>query len=124
MFLSYSARHCQRRGPRGQRLSAVLRRLAEQVEDRIRIAELTRSFGDRAYGALLLVFAIPNLVPLPPGSSTILGLPLILVAAQLALGRTSLWLPQAVGNRSLAKRELQRVVDYGLPTLRWTERLL
>lgn len=124
MFLSYAARHGRRRRPRGQRLSAVLRRVAEQVEDRIRIAELTHGFGDRAFGALLLLFAIPNLVPLPPGSSTILGLPLILVAAQLALGRDSLWLPQAVGNRSLAKRDLQRVVDYGLPTLRWTERLL
>jgi hypothetical protein len=102
----------------------MLRRFTEQAEDRIRIAELTCSFGDRTFGALLLIFAIPNLVPLPPGSSTVLGLPLILVAAQLALGRDSLWLPQAVGNRSLAKRDLQRVVDCALPPLRWTERLL
>lgn len=102
----------------------MLRRIAARVEDRIRIADLTASFGDRAFGALLLVFAVPNLVPLPPGSSTVLGAPLLLVAAQLALGRSSLWLPRTVGNWSLQKRDLQRIVDYGVPTLRRTERLL
>ena len=86
--------------------------------------ELVDSFGDRAFGALLLVLAIPNLIPLPPGSSTVLGLPLILIAAQLKLGRTALWLPQTVGNRSLAKRDLQRVVERTLPALRRMERLL
>jgi hypothetical protein len=38
---------------------------------------------------------------------------LIFIAAQLAMGRTSLWLPRAVGDRSLAKRDLQRMVEYG-----------
>ncbi len=108
----------------GQRLSAILRRLAEVVEDRIRLAELSGTFGDRAFGALLLVFALPNLLPLPPGTSTVLGVPLILIAAQLAIGRSELWLPRAVGNRSLSKSDLQRVVTYGVPALRRTERLL
>lgn len=124
MSFAYLAQKGARRPRRGQRLSSALRRIAEQVEDRIRIAHLTESFGDRAFGALLFFFAIPNLIPLPPGSSAVLGAPLILIAAQLAMGRTSLWLPRAVGDRSLAKRDLQRMVEYGLPTLRRTERLL
>lgn len=88
------------------------------------MSELARSFGDRTFGALLLVFALPNLIPLPPGSSTVLGVPLIFIAAQLALGRSVLWLPRSIGERSFAKADMQRLVDYTLPTLRRTERLL
>ena len=109
---------------RGQRLSSLLRRLAGEIEDQIRLADLARSFGDRTFGALLLVFALPNLIPLPPGSSTVLGVPLIFIAAQLALGRPELWLPRSIGERSFAKGDLQRLVNYTLPALRRTERLL
>ena len=87
--------------------------MAHQVEDRIRLVDLSRAFGDRAFGALLLVFALPNLLPLPPGSSTVLGIPLMLISVQLALERTELWPPRAVGERSLGKGDLQRIVAYG-----------
>src|SRR5215204_4783667 len=65
-----------------------------------------------------------NLVPLPPGSSTLLGIPLILAGAQLAVGRSSLWLPQVVGNRTLFRREIERLVCFTLGALRRTEQLL
>jgi len=113
-----------RRSPRPQRISATLRRLAHQIEDRIRLSDLVGHFGDRTFAAILLVFAIPNLIPLPPGSSTVLGIPLILAGAQLAVGRSSLWLPQVVGNRTLFRREVERLVYFSLPALRRTERLL
>jgi hypothetical protein len=105
-------------------MSATLRRLAHQIEDRIRLSELVVHLGDRTFGAILLVFAIPNLIPLPPGSSTVLGIPLILAAAQLAMGRSSLWLPQVVGNRTLLRSDLERLVYHGVPALRRLERLL
>jgi hypothetical protein len=112
------------RSPRPQRMSATLRRLAHQIEDQIRLSELVVHLGDRTFGAILLVFAIPNLIPLPPGSSTVLGIPLILAAAQLAMGRSSLWLPQVVGNRTLLRSDLERLVYHGVPALRRLERLL
>ncbi len=105
-------------------MSATLRRLAHQIEDQIRLSELVVHLGDRTFGAILLVFAISNLIPLPPGSSTVLGIPLILAAAQLAMGRSSLWLPQVVGNRTLLRSDLERLVYYGVPALRRLERLL
>jgi hypothetical protein len=105
-------------------MSATLRRLAHQIEDRIRLSEFIGHLGDRTFGAILLVFAIPNLIPLPPGSSTVLGIPLILAAGQLAIGRSSLWLPSVVGNRTLLRRDLERLVYHGVPALRRLERLL
>jgi hypothetical protein len=112
------------RSPRPQRMSATLRRLAHQIEDRIRLSEFIGHLGDRIFAAILLVFAIPNLIPLPPGSSTVLGIPLILAAPQLAMGRSSLWLPQVVGNRTLLRSDLERLVYHGVPALRRLERLL
>jgi hypothetical protein len=45
------------------------------------VAELLETAGDRAFGALMFVFALPNVVPTPPGVSAALGLPLIVLAA-------------------------------------------
>jgi hypothetical protein len=47
---------------------------------------LATALRDRAIGALILVFALPNTIPMPPGVSSILGAPLLFLTAQLALG--------------------------------------
>lgn len=49
--------------------------------------------GDRAFGALLLILSIPNILPVP-GLSTATGLPMILIGAQMAAGRKGPWLPR------------------------------
>jgi hypothetical protein len=41
----------------------------------------------RAVVALILVFALPNVIPVPPGTSAILGTPLLFLTVQLALGK-------------------------------------
>lgn len=106
------------------RLSTVLRQVAAQPAESIQLAELAEIFADRAFGALMFLFAIPNLIPLPPGSSAVLGAPLVLIAAQLALGRRVLWLPEVIARRSIRKADYERALSYGLPYLRRTERLL
>jgi len=88
----------------GHALSAVLQRLAQQTDrDRISVRDLLAALGDRALGALLFVFAFPNVFPMPPGISTILGAPLVFLAAQLLLGRAP-WLPQARWCRAMYRR--------------------
>ena len=77
--------------PRVRRTSEVLREavLAEPGE-RISVEQLDRALGRRAYGALMLLFALPNLVPvMPPGVSSVLSLPLLLLSVQLAAGRVA-----------------------------------
>lgn len=118
-FLSRS-----RRTARPPRFSTVLRLLGEEPEDRISFTKLTETFGDRVFGALMFIFAVPNVLPLPPGSSSVLGAPLLLIAAQLAVGRRTLWLPKAVRERSIARDDFRHLVGRVLPYLRWTERLL
>ena len=53
------------------------------------VDEAIEALGDRAYGLAMLMLALPMAVPISsiPGISTVFGIPLILIAAQLMLGR-------------------------------------
>ena len=109
---------------RRRRLSSVLRDYLRRPLPTIRIADLVDLFGDRAFGALLLIFAVPNLIPMPVNASAILGIPLILIAGQLATGRRELWLPTLIRSRGFGRPEFCHLVERITPTLRRTERLL
>ena len=110
--------------PGGQTLSAVLLALAAQTDrERISIGDLLAALGDRALGALLFIFAFPNVLPVPPGTSTLLGAPLIFLAAQLMFGRTP-WLPAVVSRRSLQQADFATLVRRVVPWLQRAERLL
>jgi len=102
-----------------ERLSQMLRRLLHTGQDTFALGQITRMLKDRGFGALMLLLAAPNLVPLPPGVSTIFGIPLILVATQLIIGYRKPLLPRAVRNRELSARTLTRVIDWIVP---WVER--
>ncbi len=79
---------------------------------------------DRAFGALMLIFAAPNVLPLPPGTSTVLGAPLIFLAAQLALGRPRPWLPKLMAARSMSREDFAITIGRVTPWLVSAERLL
>jgi hypothetical protein len=99
-------------------ISTVLRELG--AEDRMRLGDIVDRFGRRAFGSLLFVFAIPNLLPLPPGSSTVLGAPLLLLAPQLALGVNAPWLPRWLDDRTISGADLTKAFGRLLP---WVERI-
>jgi len=79
--------------------------------------------GDRALAALLFIFAFPNVLPTPPGTSAILGAPLVFLAAQLAFGRGP-WLPAVIANRSLTRASFNALMLRIGPWLNRAERLL
>jgi hypothetical protein len=69
----------------------------------ISVRDILNAFGDRAFAALMLVFAAPNMFPLPPGVSAVLGAPLLFITAQLMLGYSSLRLPHMIADRSMRR---------------------
>ena len=75
------------------------------------------------FGALLLIFAIPNVVPTPPGTSAITGAPLVFLAAQLMLGQSP-WLPKIIANRSMTREDFAAIVRRISPWLARGERML
>ena len=79
------------------RLSDIVRSMDTSQDTTI--GALADSLGERAFGALMFIFAVPNAIPMPPGTSAILGLPLVILTWQVLAGRQSLWLPQVVRKR-------------------------
>jgi hypothetical protein len=108
----------------GGRLSEVLERLASDEErERISVADILAAMGDRTFGALILIFALPNVVPTPPGTSALTGAPLIFLSAQLMLG-LSPWLPGIIARRSMARTDFAAITARVSPYLARGERLL
>jgi hypothetical protein len=104
-------------------LSELLQDLTEGPPGPVRVRDMVDHFGHRAFGAMLFAFSVPNLLPLPPGSSTFLALPLVLLSPQLALGVKSPWLPRRVAERTIERRTLKKTFDKIIPRLRQVERL-
>jgi hypothetical protein len=112
--------------PKSRRTSELLRDfVAEAGGARISLGGLRDALGDRGFGVLLFVFALPNLVPVNiPLLSAVLGLPLVLLAAQLSYGRHKPWFPDWLTDQTFPRRGFDAVVARALPALERAERLL
>lgn len=125
--MPHRGRFQRRRANRShERLSELLDRLAyEDDSERIAFGGLLEAVGDRAFGALILVFSIPAvMVGIIPGISALLGLPLLLLSIQLAIGSPRPWLPRSVSARSLERSAFTRIVVTIHPRLQRFEKLL
>ena len=99
--------------------------MASQTGPRISLGALRDALGDRGFGVLLFIFALPNLVPVNiPLLSAVLGLPLVLLAAQLSYGRHKPWFPDWLTEQSFPRQGFAAVVHRALPYLERAERLL
>lgn len=107
-------------------VSATLQRLAsEWPAERISLGEMIHAFGMRGYGLLIVLFAIPNLIPIYiPGLSPIFGIPLALVCLQMAMGYPEPRLPKLLTARTMAIADLRRIVAGAVPRLQRIERWL
>jgi hypothetical protein len=111
---------------RPRRTSHLLRDfVTSHSEPRISLGALRDALGDRGFGVLLFIFALPNLVPVNiPLLSAVLGLPLVLLAAQLTYGRHKPWFPRWLTRQSFPREGFANVVLRSLPYLEGAERLL
>lgn len=108
----------------GAKLSEVLLDLSTDASrDRISLRELFDALDDRALAALIFIFALPNVVPTPPGTSAVLGVPLVILSAQLLAG-TRPWLPNFLAQRSMSREIFKVVIDKAAPWLSRSERLM
>lgn len=90
----------------------------------ILINDLLRDLGEKSFGWAMLLFSLINLLPLPPGTTLLTALPLILIAGQMALGFEQLQLPKMIGRREVQRESLRRVVHKMRPISRRIERII
>lgn len=75
------------------------------------LSELARQLHSRVWGGLLVIFAAINIIPLPPGTNTVLAIPLVLISAQMVFGRASPWFPLWIDRRGVTKAELHKLIE-------------
>ena len=105
-------------------VTELLELIAGRAGDAVSVADLLETFGDRAFGALMFVFAAPLVLPMPPGVSALLGAQLIFITAQWTMGRKTLWLPKALLARTIPMADFRALVVKLKPHLARLERRL
>lgn len=104
--------------------SQVLRDIGAKDDPKLYLGELTNAFGERAFGALMLFFGLMNIaIGIIPGTTTILGAPLLLMGFQLIIRQDQLWLPRWALRRWIERETYRQGVEKVLPRLRQVERL-
>ncbi|GGL43639.1 MULTISPECIES: exopolysaccharide biosynthesis protein [Caulobacter] len=104
-----------------QRLSDVIEGFGEDERPVLTVGQMLEQFDSRAFGAMLLVFGLLNCLPLPPGSSTILSLPILLLAPQIAWGSDVPWLPRKLVEHPLKRDDLRGLFRRLTPIVRRME---
>ncbi|MCR5868038.1 MULTISPECIES: exopolysaccharide biosynthesis protein [Aquincola] len=82
---------------------------AELPGEGVSLQWLAQAHGPAAQGSLLVLLAVPCLLPVP-GSGTVVGMGICALAAALWRGRGAMALPQRVGGFQLSQRWAARVL--------------
>jgi hypothetical protein len=103
---------------------ALSRRLSDEAgPEGLTVGELLDRLDERAFGLAILLMAIPCLVPGLYGPPQILGLPIVLFAGQMLIGRTEPWLPHGMKARRVPKAWLEGMAGFAEKRLLWLERI-
>lgn len=105
------------------RASDILVAIADAPDERLALSEVLQGLGDRTFGFVLLILAVINVLPQPPGGSTVFGAILTLLALQLLIGLRQPWVPGFIRRRSIARSAFRTGLGKVLPALRRIERL-
>lgn len=94
--------------------------------DKVTLFDIKTALQERGFGILMIIFSLPLSVPIPvpPGYTTILSIPLILFSLQLLLGFHSPWMPRWLERKSFKRSTLALVVKKTLPALKKIEKFM
>lgn len=103
--------------------SQVLEDIGAKADSKLYLGELVNAFGERGFGALMLFLGLVSaVIGAIPGSTTVLGLPILIIAFQLVIRRDQLWLPQWALASSIDRGGYRDAIAGVLPRLRRVER--
>ena len=108
------------------KLSVELERyfLKEKRDSDIKLADILSLAGERIFGFLFIILALPSALPVPaPGYSIPFGIFMFILAIQLIAGCKVLWFPEKMMKGSIKLETVQKFLEKGLPWLRRIEAL-
>ncbi len=119
--------HDQFRRDQDQATSTVLQRTVDRhTRDDVSFGELITALQERGFGLLMVIFVLPNCVPIPvpPGFSTVFSIPLVFLSLQMLIGRPAPWLPEWLRRKTVKRATLAKLVSTISPRLKYVEKLL
>lgn len=110
------------RHPEVKPLSAILEEALE-ADRAVTLGEIADRAARRGFGLLMIMLALPTLIPiLPPGSAAAIGLLYVTLSAQMLVGLERPWLPDRVRAYALSARTVAALRTRGVPFLQRIER--
>ena len=108
---------------------ATERDFSSELEDWLKgdapktVGALSEEFGERSFAVTILLLMFLPALPLPTGGlSHVFELIAIIVALQMVLGRSTLWLPKRFAQRELGASMTGKAVPFISRRIRWFER--
>ncbi len=103
--------------------SQVLFDIGQKRDPKLYLGELIDAFGERGIGAMMLFLGLLSaVIGAVPGTTTIIGIPMLLVCVQLVLRRDQLWLPRRALASAVERDAFRTSVAKVMKPLRWVER--
>ncbi|HKL68682.1 exopolysaccharide biosynthesis protein [Salibaculum sp.] len=112
--------------PRRPSLSLPILRISRSQHDAgtLTVGTLLAALGEASFGWAIVVFSLLTFLPLPPGSSLITALPLLVITGQMIVGFPHVRLPRVLARKPLDPEKLRRAVLRLRPVTRRLERVL
>ena len=90
--------------------------------EEITLGEFLDPLGERAFGFMILILALPNFIPVPIGVGGVMGVLVVFIGLQMLLGFEHPWLLNALRRRGIKRASAERFVARLTPVLGWLER--
>lgn len=104
-------------------LDTLTEMATEAPENGLSLRQIMDRLDRSAFGALLIVLAMPVSIPFLYGVPQIVSVPMIALAGQMVIGRKEPWLPAKLAERRLSKSGLTQIATGGRKWFGWVERL-
>ncbi|YAI81303.1 MAG: exopolysaccharide biosynthesis protein [cyanobacterium endosymbiont of Rhopalodia sterrenbergii] len=108
------------------KLSVELERyfFEEERASDVKLNDILSLAGERIFGFLFIILALPSALPVPaPGYSIPFGILMFLLAIQMIAGYKVLWFPEKIMKGSIKLETVQKFLEKGLPWLKKIEAL-
>lgn len=106
-------------------VSETVKKIAQKPKgEKTAIAELIEDFHENGILLSLIFFSLPVAIPLPypPGFTTIMGVPLVMLSLQLLIGCKKVWLPDKLQQYKIKNSVLAMISKKIIPVLEKIEK--
>ena len=94
----------------GEKLSHLIESVFSPDIEETTLGEVIDALDHHGLAIILILFSIPSALPLPAaGYSTILSVPLFLIAFHFLLGKDSLWLPDWIRKKKFSPAKMSQM---------------